>query len=131
MDDLKHGGKRGLLFDPETAERAYRFFEKVLCVEGDGEFIPFDLHESQAFIVGSLYGWFRWEGERDKRGRLKKDAGKWQRRFRTAYVEQGKGNGKALALDTPIPTPSGWTTMGELRAGDQVLDELGNPCRVI
>ena len=38
--------------------------------------------------------------------------------------------GKALALDTPIPTPSGWTTMGELRIGDTVFDERGAPCRV-
>ena len=39
--------------------------------------------------------------------------------------------GKALALDTPIPAPSGWTTMGSVRVGDQVFDELGRPCRVI
>jgi LAGLIDADG-like domain len=38
--------------------------------------------------------------------------------------------GKALALDTPVPTPGGWTTMGELRAGDEVFDEQGRPCRV-
>src|SRR5229473_1104992 len=38
--------------------------------------------------------------------------------------------GKALALDTPIPTPQGWTTMGELRVGDQVFDEQGRPCTV-
>lgn len=95
LDDLKNGSKRGLLFDPDTADRAFAFFEKVLCVEGDNEFIPFALHESQAFIVGSLFGWFRWAGERDARGRIKKDAGKWTRRFRTAYVEQGKGNGKS------------------------------------
>jgi hypothetical protein len=39
--------------------------------------------------------------------------------------------GKALALDTPIPTPSGWTTMGELKDGDIVYDENGNPCNVL
>jgi replicative DNA helicase len=39
--------------------------------------------------------------------------------------------GKALALDTPIPTPSGWTTMGELEVGDEVFDEAGRPCRVL
>lgn len=39
-------------------------------------------------------------------------------------------HGKALALDTPIPTPSGWTTMGELKVGDQVFDERGQPCMV-
>src|SRR5215467_12736203 len=41
------------------------------------------------------------------------------------------GAGKALALDTPIPTPSGWTTMGEIRVGDQVFDEGGRPCLVV
>ena len=28
--------------------------------------------------------------------------------------------GKALALDTEVPTPDGWTTMGEISAGDWV-----------
>lgn len=37
---------------------------------------------------------------------------------------------KALALDTPIPTPAGWTTMGELQDGDELYDEVGQPCRV-
>ena len=40
------------------------------------------------------------------------------------------GCGKALALDTPIPTPWGWTTMGDIRVGDTVLDENGKPCVV-
>ncbi|HEX6595347.1 MAG TPA: DnaB-like helicase N-terminal domain-containing protein, partial [Acidimicrobiales bacterium] len=40
------------------------------------------------------------------------------------------GTGKALALDTPIPTPAGWTTMGDLQAGDRVLDGHGQPCAV-
>ena len=38
--------------------------------------------------------------------------------------------GKALALDTPIPTPAGWTTMGEIQIGDAIFDERGNTCRV-
>src|SRR5690606_37082030 len=38
--------------------------------------------------------------------------------------------GKALDLDTPIPTPDGWTTMGALREGDRVLDERGRPTTV-
>ena len=33
------------------------------------------------------------------------------------------GAGKALALDTPIPTPQGWTTMGEIQVGGEVFDE--------
>ena len=38
--------------------------------------------------------------------------------------------GKALALDTPIPTPAGWTTMGELEVGDEVFDDRGRVCHV-
>ncbi|WP_081883411.1 DNA translocase FtsK [Glycomyces tenuis] len=41
------------------------------------------------------------------------------------------GSGKALALATPVPTPDGWSTMGELQAGDRVFDERGVPCTVI
>ncbi|WP_067884623.1 replicative DNA helicase [Nocardia vaccinii] len=40
------------------------------------------------------------------------------------------GVGKALALDTPLPTPSGWTTMGEVAVGDRLLDTRGRPTRV-
>ncbi|MFB9733176.1 replicative DNA helicase [Ornithinimicrobium kibberense] len=39
--------------------------------------------------------------------------------------------GKALALDTPLPTPSGWTTMGEVRVGDQLLGADGRPTTVV
>ncbi|HTS98266.1 MAG TPA: DNA translocase FtsK 4TM domain-containing protein [Streptosporangiaceae bacterium] len=41
------------------------------------------------------------------------------------------GAGKALALDTPVPTPRGWTTMGEIQVGDEVFDERGRPCTVM
>jgi len=39
--------------------------------------------------------------------------------------------GKALALDTPVPTPIGWRIMGELQPGDQVFDETGAPTTVV
>jgi deoxycytidine triphosphate deaminase len=39
--------------------------------------------------------------------------------------------GKALAVDTPVPTPNGWTTMGALKPGDRVFDELGSPTTVV
>lgn len=37
---------------------------------------------------------------------------------------------KGLALDTPIATPSGWTTMAALRVGDEVFNGRGEPTRV-
>ena len=41
------------------------------------------------------------------------------------------GLGKALALDTPLPTPDGWTTMGEVVAGDRLLDGHGRSTTVL
>lgn len=35
------------------------------------------------------------------------------------------GLGKALALDTLVPTPSGWSTMGALKKGDVVIHPSG------
>jgi hypothetical protein len=40
------------------------------------------------------------------------------------------GAGKALALDTPLPTPDGWTTMGQVAVGDQVINQDGCPVTV-
>lgn len=39
-------------------------------------------------------------------------------------------HGKAVPLDTPIPTPAGWTTMGALRVGESVFARDGRPCVV-
>src|SRR5690242_16928005 len=39
--------------------------------------------------------------------------------------------GKALALETPLPTPFGWTTMGLVRPGDLLLGADGKPTRVV
>ncbi|MCD0445204.1 DNA translocase FtsK 4TM domain-containing protein [Glycomyces sp. A-F 0318] len=46
-------------------------------------------------------------------------------------VAGATGSGKALALDEPIPTPDGWSAMGDLQVGDRVFDEHGVPCTVI
>ena len=81
LDDLEKGHERGLYFDHEAADYAYRFFEGQLRLsEGQFEGKEFRLHPSQAFIIGSLFGWKRADGTR---------------RFRRAFIEQGKGNGKS------------------------------------
>lgn len=78
LDDLK---RRDLRYDREDAARAIRFFETRLRLsEGQFEDKPFQAHESQAFIIGSLFGWKKRDGFR---------------RFRRAYIEEGKGNGKS------------------------------------
>jgi deoxycytidine triphosphate deaminase len=39
--------------------------------------------------------------------------------------------GKALALDTEIPTPDGWRLLEEIRPGDLVFDDRGRPTLVL
>jgi hypothetical protein len=45
-------------------------------------------------------------------------------------IREGRRAGKALPLNTRVPTPSGWSTMGELRVGDQVFGPDGIPTNV-
>lgn len=81
LDDLERGHERGLWFDHKAAADVFEFFEEVLKLsEGQFEGLPFRLQPAQAFIIGSLFGWKRANGTR---------------RFRRAYIEQGKGNGKS------------------------------------
>lgn len=53
------------------------------------------------------------------------------RRGGLSLVAAAPGGGKALAIDTPIPTPTGWSTMGELRVGDDVIGSDGEATRVV
>ena len=48
--------------------------------------------------------------------------------YRRSEVIAGQ---KALALDTLVATPSGWSTIGDLVVGDFVFDESGAPTRVL
>ncbi len=39
--------------------------------------------------------------------------------------------GKALALNVPLPTPDGWTTMGEVAVGDRLIGADGRPVTIV
>ncbi|HHA2936779.1 terminase large subunit [Stenotrophomonas maltophilia] len=81
LKDLQDGHERGLYFDQTAAQRVFEYFETILKLsEGQFEGRSFELHPSQAFILGSLFGWKKADGNR---------------RFRRAYIEMGKGNGKS------------------------------------
>lgn len=70
-----------LVWNVVQAKRAIRFFPDVLRLNGgDFEGRQFELEPWQAFIVGSVFGWYGTDGHR---------------RFRVAYVEIAKGNGKS------------------------------------
>lgn len=81
IDDLENGKARGLRWDQEAADHVIGFIESCLRLTGgEHEGRPFRLSPWQVFIVGSLFGWKGRDG---------------YRRFRRAYVEIAKGNGKS------------------------------------
>lgn len=45
-------------------------------------------------------------------------------------VVAAEGIGKRATIDSVIPTPSGWTTLGDISVGDTVIDRFGNPVNV-
>lgn len=85
IDDLAKGHERNLRMNLKVAHKVKTFFERKLRLsEGQFDGKPFKLHPSQTFVLFNLFGWQR----------LSVDHG-WVRRFRRAYIEQGKGNGKS------------------------------------
>lgn len=51
--------------------------------------------------------------------------------FDILVIETSPQHGKLCANSTPVPTPSGWKTHGELRTGDYVFSPEGRPIRVL
>lgn len=70
-----------LIWDYSAAERFFDFCRSILRL-GEGQFDgkPLELEPSQKFICGSIFGWKKLDGTR---------------RFRRAYLEMAKGNGKS------------------------------------
>jgi len=108
----------GCYFDLPAAHHVREFFREFLChSKGEWAGQPFLLLPWQwDDVVKPLFGWKRRDGSR---------------RYRKAYIEIAKKSGKALALDTPLPTPDGWTAMGDIDVGATLFDENGETCTVV
>ena len=119
IEDLKFGPQRGITFDKKAVQHVVDFFGTLRHSKGEwGKKggLPFILEPWQTFILANMFGFMRATGKR---------------RFREAHIEVARKNGKALALDTPTPTPQGWRKFGDLRVGDEVFDEQGHIQNVI
>jgi hypothetical protein len=103
-------------YDKAAADYAVAFIESLCHTKGTWAGKPFELIDWQERIVRDLFGILKPNG---------------YRQFNTAYIEIPKKQGKQLSVVTPIPTPSGFTTMGDVRVGDTVFDIYGKPCRVV
>ena len=104
------------VYDKYASDYAVNFIQALCHTKGTWAGKPFELIDWQEQIIRDLFGTLKPNG---------------YRQFNTAYIEIGKKNGKQLALDTPIPTPDGFTTMGEIQIGDEVFDEKGQICHVV
>ena len=98
------------MYDKDASDYAVNFIQALCHTKGTWAGKPFELIDWQEQIIRDLFGTLKPNG---------------YRQFNTAYIEIGKKNGKQLALDTPIPTPDVFTTMGEIQIGDEVFDEKG------
>ncbi len=84
MDDLETAHLRGFWFDATAAQKAIDFFRFLKHSKGEWSGNPVILEPWQQFRVGSVFGWKR-----------KKDN---LRRFRTAYNEVARKNGKTTEM---------------------------------
>lgn len=90
LRDLKECRSRGLAFDADEAARWVEFFGLLRHFEGTwgkadgGRGAPVALELWQKFVTGSIVGWQRRSG------------GGWLRRFRQAWVEVARKQGKSL-----------------------------------
>lgn len=80
MRDLDHGRERGLRFSPEAGQHAIDFFRWLKHSKGEWAGRVVELEAWQQFILWVLFGWLRDDGTR---------------RFRTAYQEVARKNGKS------------------------------------
>lgn len=115
LTDLDLASLRGLTFSDEDADHAIRFIENLKHSKGEWAGRNLVLSNWQVFIVGSVFGWYRDDGTR---------------RFRETYTEVARKNGKALWVETLLPTPDGFVRMGDVNVGDTLFDERGMPCTV-
>ncbi len=98
------------------ADSAVCFVNCLKHTKGEWYGQPFKLIDWQEQIMRDVFGVLKPNG---------------YRQFNTAYIEISKKQGKQLSLNTLIPTPNGFTTMGKIRVGDTIFDEKGNFCHVI
>jgi len=78
----------------------------IKIVSLDHGLVPFSLYPFQEKLISNFH----------------------QNRFNICKMP--RQTGKMLSLNTPIPTPSGWTTMGQLSIGDIIFGQDGNKTKV-
>ena len=108
--------------DLEDSDKRIRFIQNE-CKLYEAPFAgkPFRLELFQKAIIESIYAIKVWSDE----------AGRFVRKYHDVLLMFGRKNGKALDINTEIPTPDGWKKMGDLQIGDTVFAVDGKPAKII
>ena len=94
LRDIRDGARRGIHWRPEAAAHALGFLPAVFSVtDGPKAGQPFHPLAWQTFVIGSLFGWLT-------------STGRW--RFRSAWLETGKGQAKSPLMGAMGIYVMGW-----------------------
>ena len=107
-------------YDDTDVEAFIEFCRLFKHREGRWAGQPFELSIEQRYIAACVFGLKTYDEE----------LGLEIRYFRELVLLVARKWGKALALDTPVNTPDGWRTIGDIAVGDYVFDDMGKPTRV-
>jgi phage terminase large subunit-like protein len=119
------------VYDTKDAMWRMRFIEGF-CKHTKSPFYgqPFILELWQKAFIETFYS-FKWSPEGYRAYYEEDPVREHLRRFKKAILMVARKNGKPIDINTPIQTPNGLKRLGELELGDYVLNEEGQPVRII
>lgn len=103
-------------YDADFATRPVEFIERFLMIPSGKLGVPFTLEPYERMIVELIFGFV---DENEKR------------QIQYALIIMARKQGKALSLDTEIPTLGGWKPMRDVHPGDYVFGQDGRPSKVL
>lgn len=104
-------------FRPDKCDRVVNFIGKLKHYQGKCAGKPFILEEWQKWIIYSIFG-FYYKGTNE-------------RLTKKAFISIPRKQGKAIALETNIPTPLGNKKLGDIHPGDYIFGADGKLTKVL
>ena len=106
-------------FDADKIQRIEDFLQHISHFEGEFNGVTFanSLLDWQLWCLCNIFGWYRADDHS-------------KRIVRNVFMLISRKNGKALSIDTDIPTPQGYKKMRDIHVGDYVFDRFGKPTKV-
>lgn len=104
-------------FRPDRCDRVINFTSKLKHYQGKSAGQYFQMTDCQKWMVYNIFGWY-WKGTN-------------LRVTNKVLIMVSRKFGKALDIETDIPTPTGWKKMKDIHPGDYVFGQDGRPTKVL